>query len=109
MGLLDGLLGGMVGAGVTQMLSNYINQHGGLPALVAKFDQQGLGHLVQSWIGTGHNLPITPEQIIQVIGADKVAQLASQFGVSPQDVAAKLSELLPKTVDHMTPNGAIPS
>ena len=109
MGLLDGLLGGMMGAGVTQMLSNYINRHGGLPALVAKFDQQGLGHLVQSWIGTGQNLPITPEQIIRVIGSDKVAQLAAQFGVSAPDIAAKLSELLPKTVDHMTPNGTIPS
>jgi uncharacterized protein YidB (DUF937 family) len=104
MGLLDGVLGGLVAAGINQV----IQQHGGVQGLVAQFEQKGLGGIAQSWVGTGANQPISTAQLEQVLGADTIAQLAGKLSVSPQDLASKLAELLPQTVDKMTPDGVIP-
>jgi len=108
MGLLDGVLGGIVGAEVTHLISGVIAQHGGVGGLVSAFEQKGMGGIVQSWVGTGANLPITAEQIQQVLGNQTVTQLAERFGMDPQVLAQKVAELLPKTVDQMTPNGVVP-
>jgi len=108
MGLLDGVLGGIVGAEVTSLVSGVIERHGGIPGLVAQFEQQGLGGVMQSWIGTGANLPISADQLHQVLGNDTVVQLAQKFGINPQDVLQKLAQALPQAVDKMTPNGVIP-
>ena len=107
MGFLDGVLGGVVGAELTSIVAGVIERHGGVAGLAAKFDQQGLGHIVQSWIGPGGNLPITPEQIQQVLGSSTVTQLAEKFGLNPQEVAQKLSQILPQAVDKMTPAGVV--
>jgi uncharacterized protein YidB (DUF937 family) len=107
MSFLDGLLGGVVGAELTHLVSGFIQQQGGLPALVTRFEQQGMGGVVQSWIGTGTNLPITPDQLHQVLGSDMVTHLAAKLGISPQQLTQKLSQILPPTVDKMTPDGVI--
>jgi uncharacterized protein YidB (DUF937 family) len=107
MGLLDGVLGGVLGAGLTSVVSDAIEKHGGVAGLVKQFEQKGLGGVVQSWVGTGANLPISAEQIHQVLGSDTVAQLAAKFGLDPQDLAHKISELLPAAVDKMTPGGVV--
>ena len=109
MGLLDGVLGGVIGAGLTSVVSGVIEKHGGVAGLVKQFEQQGLGNVVQSWVGTGSNLPITAEQIHKVLGSDTVTQLAAKFGLNPQDLAHKISELLPQAVDQMTPDGVVPA
>lgn len=109
MGLLDGVLGGVIGAGLTSVVSGVIEKHGGVAGLVKQFEQQGLGNVVQSWVGTGANLPITADQIHQVLGSDTVAHLAAKFGLDPQDLAQKISQLLPQAVDKMTPDGVIPA
>lgn len=108
MGLLDGVLGGVIGAGLTSVISGVIEKHGGVAGLVKQFEQQGLGNVVQSWVGTGANLPISAEQIHQVLGSDTVNQLAAKFGIDPQELAQKISQLLPQAVDKMTPGGAVP-
>ena len=59
-------------------------------------------------MGTGANLPITPQQIQQGLGKSTITQLASQAGVSTDEVASHLSQLLPQLVDKLTPNGKIP-
>jgi uncharacterized protein YidB (DUF937 family) len=104
MGLLDGVLGGIVGAGLNQV----IEQHGGIQGLVSQFEQKGLGAIVRSWVGTGPNQPVSSEQLLEVLGAQTVAGIASKLNVSQQDLLAKLSELLPQHVDKMTPDGVIP-
>jgi len=104
MGLLDGMLGGLVGAGINQM----IQRNGGVQGLVNQFEQKGLGGIVQSWVGTGPNQSISADQLLHVIGSDNVAQLAGKLNVSPQELLNKLSELLPQHVDKMTPGGVIP-
>ena len=104
MGLLDGVLGGLVGAGIDQM----IQRHGGIQGLVNQFQQKGLGSIAQSWVGTGPNQPVSADQLLHVLGSDNVAQFAAKLNVSPQELLNKLSELLPEHVDKMTPDGVIP-
>lgn len=122
MGLLDsiagqvtGALAGAAGGGqthpglmdvVTTLLTN--PQGGGLQGLVQQFDKQGLGHLVQSWIGTGENLAITPDQVQAVLGEPHIQAVASKLGLSTADVTNQLAGLLPHAVDSVTPGGALP-
>jgi len=108
MGLLDGLLGGVVGAEVTHLVSAYIEHHGGVQGLVGQFEQQGLGPTIQSWIGNGPNQAITAEQLQKVISSDALVQLAAKFGINPQDLLQKIAQALPAAVDKLTPDGVIP-
>lgn len=124
MNLLQGILGavgamqgGQQPAGnpmlnaVLGMLSNSgpgtVNP-GGLGGLLSMFQNAGLGNVIQSWIGTGQNLPINADQLQQVLGSDTLEQLARQMGLSPQDASGQLSQLLPQIVDALTPQGQAP-
>ena len=109
MGLMDGILGGAVGAGMASVVHNLIEKHGGLQGIVAQFEQQGLGATIKSWIGTGPNQPIAPAQVQQALGADAIKDLAAKTGISTTDLLAKLSVILPEAIDKMTPNGTIPA
>ncbi len=108
MGLLDGILGGAVGAEMTSLVQGAIERHGGLPGLVSQFEQQGLGGVVQSWIGSGANQPITADQLHQVLGSAAVQQMAAKLGLNPQDLLQKLAQVLPQAIDKMTPGGVVP-
>jgi uncharacterized protein YidB (DUF937 family) len=114
MGLLDSLASL---AGDTADKSNLLNavmgvvtsqQGGGLAGLVQQFEGKGLGDVARSWVGTGQNLPITAQQIQQVLGSNTITQLAAKAGINPDQVTAHLTELLPKLVDRLTPDGKIP-
>jgi uncharacterized protein YidB (DUF937 family) len=108
MGLFDGVVGGVVGAGMAAVVSKLIEKHGGVQGIVAQLEQQGLGNTVKSWVGTGDNQPISPDQVHQALGADTLSELAAKFGISPQELAQKLSQVLPGAIDKMTPGGVIP-
>ncbi len=82
---------------------------GGLEGLIAKFQQAGLGDVVASWVGTGHNQAISGDQLGQVLGNDTLSGLARQLGVNPGDLAGQLSSVLPGLVDQLTPNGHAPA
>ena len=60
MGMFDGLLGGIVGAGMVTVVNGIIEKHGGLQGLVSEFERNGLGNTVKSWVGTGPNQPFQP-------------------------------------------------
>jgi uncharacterized protein YidB (DUF937 family) len=107
MGLLDGMLGGIVGAGMVSVVNNLLDQHGGLQGVINQFEQKGLGATVQSWVGTGPNQAITPDQVHQVLGPDLLQQLSAKSGLSVQDLASKLATVLPQAVDKMTPGGKV--
>ncbi len=107
MGLLDGLIGGAVGAEMVTVVNGLIEKHGGLKGLTDQFQREGLGPTIQSWIGKGENQPISPDQVHQALGSDTVQQLAAKLGIPANELAAKLSEFLPKAVDTMTPNGTV--
>jgi uncharacterized protein YidB (DUF937 family) len=84
------------------------SQGGGLAGLLEHFRARGLGDTVQSWISNGPNQPITPEQVSSAMGPEWLRQLASRVGLSPDALAAHLSEALPKCVDKLTPEGKLP-
>tara|TARA_B110001454_G_scaffold199139_1_gene203695 strand:+ start:220 stop:705 length:486 start_codon:yes stop_codon:yes gene_type:complete len=100
-----GQAGGLMGV-VTQLLTD--PQHGGLQGLIQTFEQQGLGQVVASWVGTGQNLPISAEQLSAVLGSEKLQGLAQQVGLDPQALSGQLAQWLPQAVDHLTPQGQLP-
>jgi uncharacterized protein YidB (DUF937 family) len=108
MGLFDGVLGGVVGAGMVSVVNNILEQHGGVQGVVNEFEKNGLGGTVRSWVGTGPNQPISPADVHRVLGPDLLQQLSAKSGVSVQELAEKLSQVLPQAVDRLTPDGTIP-
>ena len=121
MGLLDGMLGnvlgGMLGGGqqgaqgqspLIQMALQMLQQNGGLQGMLAKFQQAGYGDQAQSWVGTGQNMPISPDALSKIFGPGQLGQIAQQLGMSHDDAAGGLAQMLPGVVDQMTPNGQIP-
>ena len=85
------------------------NGIGGLQGMIDQFKAKGLGDVVNSWVGTGKNLPITAAQIQSVLGNEKVKAMAAKMGISPDQVAAGLSSVLPHIVDKLSPNGQLPA
>jgi uncharacterized protein YidB (DUF937 family) len=118
MGLLDNIVNSVKGASPTAggsqsglaaaVLSALSSQGGGISSLVQQFTASGLGHVVQSWISTGQNLPISSEQIQSVLGSEQVQAIAAKAGISPEAAKAGLAQVLPQLVDHLTPNGEVP-
>ncbi len=108
MGLLDDLMKGAAGAGLFAVVSNVINQNGGVQGLMQKFQQGGLGDVFSSWVGTGQNQAVSPDQIHQALGPDQIGQLASKLGIPADQLTQHLSQLLPQVVDKMTPTGQAP-
>jgi uncharacterized protein YidB (DUF937 family) len=108
MGLFDGLLGGIVGAGMVSVVNGILEKHGGVQGVVSEFEKNGLGQTVRSWVGTGPNDPVSPSDVQRVLGSDLLQQLSAKSGLSVQQLTEKLSQVLPQAVDRMTPDGTIP-
>ena len=133
MGLLDQVIGGLMGGGagggsspmggvLSSLLGGGLNQQGGMGGgsmpggmgtggvggLVSMFEHAGLGHIAQSWVGNGPNQSVSPDQLQSVLGQDRVSSMASQSGMQPQDFLSQLSQHLPNAVNGMTPNGRVP-
>src|SRR5215471_18768700 len=116
MGLLDSVAGALRGVlgqsdpnAMPALISSVLAKTnlGDLNGIVAKLQQGGLGDEVSSWLGSGANLPVSPDQLRSALGNQQVQQLAAQFGV-PVDAALKLlSQHLPQTVDQASPNGTL--
>jgi uncharacterized protein YidB (DUF937 family) len=113
MGLFDSVAGAVLGnmmgekGKMAQVAMDMLNENGGLPGVLDKFKQGGLGELAASWVGTGANLPISAEQINSVLGNTAVADMAAKFGMDSQDLSAKIAEYLPMVIDKLTPNGQV--
>ncbi len=124
MGLLDSIVGQVTNAlggtatdalpashpGLVDVVSSLLggSQGGGLQSLIGAFEQQGLGPVIQSWIGTGQNMAISPEQLQSVLGEPHIQAVAQKLGLSTTDVANQLAGLLPHAVDTVTPGGVVP-
>jgi uncharacterized protein YidB (DUF937 family) len=118
MGLLAQLLGrltgqpsgGQRGNALLDLATTLIQGHpGGLAGLVQQFTDAGLGREASSWVSTGQNLPISAEQISQVLGQGNVRSLGENFNLSSESAAAGLASLLPALIDHLTPKGQVDS
>jgi uncharacterized protein YidB (DUF937 family) len=93
-----GGLGGMLQGGLA----------GGLGSLLERFNSTGQGTAASSWVGTGPNQPIAPQQVGSALGQTTVSDLARQSGMSEQELLAQLSRVLPGVVDKLTPGGRVP-
>ena len=82
---------------------------GGLGQLLDVFKQNGQGEAAESWINKGPNKELPPPQLKQAIGADVLAALEQQTGLSQEELLARLSRELPSAVDQYTPDGRIPA
>ena len=99
-----GKLGGLLsGASVGSVLS------GGLGDLVERFKQNGQGQAAESWVKTGPNQQLAPDQLEQAIGSDVLNTLSQQTGLSRQELLSRLTRELPEAVDKFTPEGRLPT
>jgi uncharacterized protein YidB (DUF937 family) len=116
MGLFDnlgGALRGVLGQAEAAALPALINAAlaktnlGNLQGIVNQLQQSGLGPQVQSWLGSGSNMSITPDQLRAALSNEQVKQLAAHFGVPIDQVLNLLAEHLPTAVDQASPNGKL--
>ncbi len=121
MGLLDQvagqLLGGALGGGnagggggqgaLANLVMGLLKDPNAVQGVVRMFQDKGLGHAAESWVGTGANQPVSAEQVTQAFGPDQIAQFAKQTGLGHGDVASGLASLLPQAINHLTPNGRV--
>jgi uncharacterized protein YidB (DUF937 family) len=127
MGLLDSILGGATGQSqgnqstailiqlALQMLAGGNARGGGgggggsaLDGLIRQFEQAGLGNQMNSWIGTGQNMPLSPDQLTNVLGPRRMEEMAASSGLDVDQVSNGLSDLLPQLIDRVTPQGRVP-
>ena len=97
------------GGGLSGLQDQVLGQVGGLRGLVEKFKQNGLGDTVNSWIGTGENKSISPDQVQQGLGLENLTAMAEKIGIPVDMLKQKLAEFLPGVVDKMTPEGKLPA
>jgi uncharacterized protein YidB (DUF937 family) len=107
---LRGVLGQLGAAVLPAVLGEVMGtgSQGSLNTIVAKLEQAGLGDQVKSWIGIGQNLPITADQVRQVLGNETVKQLAAKYNIPVDQIAELLAHQLPLAVDHASPDGKLP-
>ena len=102
--ILKGPLGGILGGAAAGSVIS-----GGLGDLLKQLQQGGQGDAANSWVGKGPNKPISPGDLASALGADQINALASQSGMSRDDLLSGLSQYLPQVIDHLTPDGRLPS
>lgn len=123
MGLLDDVLsmasGSLSSGGVPPAqhatglaaVLEYVNspQVGGIAGLQKMFQQGGLGNVISSWIGTGQNMPVSGDQLQNVLHGGTLQQVAQKAGIDTSQLTGMMASLLPHLVDKMTPNGEVPN
>ncbi len=102
--ILKGPLGGLLGGAAAGSVIS-----GGLGDLMKQLQQSGHGEAANSWVGTGPNKPISPGDLGSALGADQIDSIAAQSGLSRDDLLKGLSQYLPQVVDHLTPDGRLPT
>ncbi len=107
---LQGMLGGSnanAGAGIMGLVLQLLSQPGALQSMLQQFQSAGLGAHAQSWVGTGANMPISPEDLLKVFGHGQMQAWGQQLGMQPHEAASGLSSVLPEVVNQLTPDGQV--
>ena len=106
-GTTSGGLGGLLGGGAAGGLGSILT--GGLGDLLDHFNGSGQGPKAQTWVTQGANEPIGTDELEQTLGAETIAALQHQTGLSKQELLDRLSSTLPQAVDRLTPDGRVPT
>jgi uncharacterized protein YidB (DUF937 family) len=109
MGLFNGLMRGVASAGVLALVAKLVNDHGGLEGMSNTLKEKGLAEAVHSWIGTGKNEAVTPQQMHSAFGTQKLEDLGRESGMTGDQVAGELSKTLPEVVNRLSPDGKLPA
>lgn len=108
--MASGMLGGRQADGPIGAIIGMLAQHpGGLSGLVSQLQQSGLGDIVNSWVSTGQNQPVSPGQLSGMFNSDQLGQLAQTLGTDQEGALGHLSQLLPQVVDKLSPQGTLPA
>src|SRR5690349_5213450 len=111
--MLGSLGGGTAGAGgsgdIAGALGGLVNSEGGIDGLLGQLRNGGLDEQVSSWVGTGPNQPVNPDQLGSALGPERVNQLSSQTGIDVGSLLPMLAAILPQIINALTPNGQVPS
>jgi uncharacterized protein YidB (DUF937 family) len=101
---------GLRGKALSGVATSLLGRDGtGLTGLLERFNQGGLGQLVQSWVGKGANQQLSAEQAKSILGADAIAEIAGQLGTSEEAASSKVAGILPQLIDKLTPDGELPA
>jgi uncharacterized protein YidB (DUF937 family) len=103
-GLLTGGLGGLLAGGAAGSAIS-----GGLGDLLKQLQQTGHGDTANSWVSPGPNKQIAPGDLASALGADQISSLMSQSGLSRDELLSGLSQHLPDVINHLTPDGRLPT
>jgi uncharacterized protein YidB (DUF937 family) len=115
MGILDTLLQNVVvgtqqGQGsMLQVALQLLQQNGGLPGIISKFEHGGMADHVGSWVATGANMPISGAQLQEILGSGSIGEIAQRLGMSHGDASSGMAQVLPQLIDALTPAGQIPA
>jgi uncharacterized protein YidB (DUF937 family) len=106
------VLGGSGGSGgvgdIAGAIGGLVSGEGGLQGLVNQLDSAGLGDAVSSWVSTGPNKPVDPNQLGAALGPDTVNQLAGKSGLDIGALLPIVAAALPTVIDAITPDGKVP-
>src|ERR1051326_2172635 len=129
MGLLDGLVGNVIGAMLggneaqnpfgaesrpgggallMQLALSMLQQNGGLDGVLSKFRQSGLGQHADSWVGTGQNMGISADQLQEVFGSSAIKDIAARLGLPADQAGSTMAQVLPEVINGLTPHGQVP-
>ncbi len=108
MGLFDRLEGQIIERAAAAVLDMVQNHPGEAHHIAQELQKCGLGHIVQSWAGPGVNLNITVDQVKGVLAEEHVARVATRLGISQQEAAEKIAELLPMVMSGVAKDGRFP-
>ncbi len=116
MGLLDSIMG-MLGKGggkdVMSQLATMLTGKGGdgmgLSRLLDQFKGAGMGDKAESWVSSGENQPLDPDEVEKAIGSERLAQMSKQTGESVGALKTDLSKMIPDAVNKLTPDGKMPN
>jgi uncharacterized protein YidB (DUF937 family) len=103
-GMLGGLLGGAAAGGAAGSVLS-----GGLGDLMKQLQQGGLGDAASTWVSNGPNKSVSPNDLGNALGADQINNLASQTGMSSDELLQNLAKALPDVINHLTPDGRLPT
>lgn len=113
---LGSVLGGLAGGSraqsgnlLLQALLSMLQQNGGLEGVLGKFRQGGLGQQADSWVSTGQNMNISPGDLQQIFGSSTLRDLASQLGMPEEQAGSTMAQVLPELINRLTPQGQVPA
>ena len=107
LGGLTGGRGGGTGNILLQLALSMLQQQGGLGNVLGKFREAGMGAQADSWVSTGQNVNISPNQLEQVFGSGALNDIASKLGMSQEQAGSAMSQVMPELINQLTPQGQV--